>query len=601
VSVPLVFVRTVATRQVVTAVSDGAAGFGIRIGMTLAQGRALCAHVESLDHHPAADARALEALGRYLQRFSPVVMPVIDYPDAADGKAAGDTGFQPVLGGLGGEEPAAAPHGSFPRDHGVYLDLTGCERLFNGLDRLVGQLAETLVRLRLRFHLAVAENPAKAWALTFAPDDVARARRPEETPAARNAPHRHSERSEESSPPSHEPPGSSAPSTSPQDATRERFAVIAHTLPIEGLRLPEDLLASLHHLGLETIGQLLDLPRASLPSRFGTVLTRRINQLLGHEAEPLLPLPYLVPVEARTEFDGPVPSTEALIVAFESLLPGVLEQLARRGLGARRIDVQLIRAYAPTIHRTIHLSRPTRNTRTIMNLFRCVLETIGEREGQGARGKAQGKRRSRTSNSDPSAGFLGLHVAVPSPEGVTEEQIDLVDSVRQVGAEEFNELLARLRLRLGDGIVVRPVPVESHLPERAWRDGKDKDEGRRACPELVEGMKDKKNAPVASGSSFSLHPSSFSSRPLHLLARPVEIPVMVSPSHDRDGRPISFRADGEHHTVVHFTGPERIAGVWWTGHDKTRDYFEAEVREGLRFWMFRVLETAKWYLHGTFE
>lgn len=76
---------------------------------------------------------------------------------------------------------------------------------------------------------------------------------------------------------------------------------------------------------------------------------------------------------------------------------------------------------------------------------------------------------------------------------------------------------------------------------------------------------------------------------------------MVSPSHDRDGRPISFSLDGQVHPVVQWVGPERIAGQWWQGRRKTRDYFDVEDNQGLRFWIFRVLETGKWYWHGTFE
>ena len=48
--------------------------------------------------------------------------------------------------------------------------------------------------------------------------------------------------------------------------------------------------------------------------------------------------------------------------------------------------------------------------------------------------------------------------------------------------------------------------------------------------------------------------------------------------------------------------PERIAGRWWEGNDKTRDYFDVETDEdGKRFWIFRVFQTGKWYLHGVFE
>jgi protein ImuB len=89
--------------------------------------------------------------------------------------------------------------------------------------------------------------------------------------------------------------------------------------------------------------------------------------------------------------------------------------------------------------------------------------------------------------------------------------------------------------------------------------------------------------------------------PLHLLNRPEQIGVIVSPSHDCQGRPVSFTWRGRVHRLVHSTGPQRIAGQWWQGHRKTRDYFDVENDAGERFWIFRVMETRKWYVHGEFE
>jgi protein ImuB len=76
---------------------------------------------------------------------------------------------------------------------------------------------------------------------------------------------------------------------------------------------------------------------------------------------------------------------------------------------------------------------------------------------------------------------------------------------------------------------------------------------------------------------------------------------MVSPSDDREGRPVMFAHEGQARRVAHFVGPERIAGRWWDGHDKTRDYFDVQDEQGRRFWVFRVTQTGKWYLHGVFE
>ena len=76
---------------------------------------------------------------------------------------------------------------------------------------------------------------------------------------------------------------------------------------------------------------------------------------------------------------------------------------------------------------------------------------------------------------------------------------------------------------------------------------------------------------------------------------------MVCPSDDCDGRPISFTRNGQVYPVSYAIGPERIAGQWWQGHNKTRDYFAVEDPSGRRWWVFRVRETTQWYWHGAFE
>jgi protein ImuB len=64
------------------------------------------------------------------------------------------------------------------------------------------------------------------------------------------------------------------------------------------------------------------------------------------------------------------------------------------------------------------------------------------------------------------------------------------------------------------------------------------------------------------------------------------------------------------HRLVHVLGPERIAGEWWRGHHKTRDYYDVTDESGNRFWVFRVMSLSKpqadtigvrWFLHGLFQ
>ena len=99
-------------------------------------------------------------------------------------------------------------------------------------------------------------------------------------------------------------------------------------------------------------------------------------------------------------------------------------------------------------------------------------------------------------------------------------------------------------------------------------------------------------------SSFILHPWI---RPLHLLPTPAAIRVTAGPSHDGDGVPLALGRGPHLHRIVHAAGPERISPLWWDGHNKTRDYYSVEDEAGRRFWIFRVAQTGKWYLHGEFE
>jgi len=167
-------------------------------------------------------------------------------------------------------------------------------------------------------------------------------------------------------------------------------------------------------------------------------------------------------------------------------------------------------------------------------------------------------------------------------ERLSHEQVALLEHEEKAAEAEFDQLIERLCLRMGEECVVRPHLVESHVPEKAF-------------------------AYVAATSETEKHGQvntlahATRSRPIRLHETPIEIRAMVSPSHDRDGRPISFTVGRDVHRLVYAIGPERIGGQWWEGHDKTRDYFVVEDEEGRRFWIFRVMQSSRWYLHGEFE
>jgi len=525
---PFVLTRTVATRQLIVAVSEAAREFSIRPGMTLGEARALCATVEYEEHDPVRDAKALEALARWMMRFSPVVA----LPPLPSGERVGVRGKMPSTG----SPPQAPP--------GLFIDLTGCDRFFGSIKWIVDRIRTSLAKMRITASVAIGSTPGMAWALTFSPH------------------------------------------------------VQSHLndLSVVALRLDPDIVESLHHLGLETIGQLLRLPRELLPARFGPVLSLRLDQLLGHVHEPLAPLEYLAPIRARMDFDGLVESLEAIWIAFKQLIGEIVGQLSRHGRGARQIEIDFYRAYAQTIRTSVRLSRPSRDPVNLFNLIRCAMETVETDEG-----------------------FLGIQLTVIASERISEEQITLLGGEEFAGEIELSHLIERLCIRLGEHAIAQPQLVESHIPELATADERRFTQMRGWGGEQVNRWGGESpahlltSAPAHTTSSVSpclrgesMHQARVENpchekRPLHLRSHPSAILVMVSPSDDQEGRPVSFTHDGDVRRIAQAVGPERIAGQWWQGHLKTRDYFDVEDEAGERFWIFRVRENGKWFLHGEFE
>ena len=517
---PLVLVETIASRQLIAIASDEAIAHGIRPPMTLAQARALCPGLLHAPYTPDKDRHALEALARWLMRFTPVV----------------STAPIPSTG-----------------NYSIFLDVTGCQRLFGGLPNLIEQADEALRSMQFHARIAIAPTPGSAWAFAFAGNENGR--------------------------------------IIPPDGLTQAIA----PLPPIALRITPDLAQTLHHLGLETIGQLMQLPRDALPARFGPMLLTRLDQALGRIPEPLTPLPYQAPIEARIDFDGAVDSLEVIWLVFKKLIAQLIQDLVRRGCGARKIEITFFQSDTPPISKTILLSRPSRDPANLFNLMRCAMESLENSALSTQHSALRRKGRSLLAHASAPdsmipAGFTAIHLRVPVSERVTDEQIPLLEQEQHDSQLELDHLIERLMLRLGDEAISQARLLQSYVPEYAYE----------------RGVRGEGSGVSKTGQSMTyplpLTPDPLPTpRPLYLLSQPEEIHVMVCPSDDCDGRPISFTRNGQVYPVSYAIGPERIAGQWWQGHNKTRDYFAVEDPSGRRWWVFRVRETTQWYWHGAFE
>lgn len=372
----IVVVRAISQRQVVIDASSPVLARGVAPGMSAAEARALCPGLHCVDHNPRGDRQTLDALGRWLIRFTPIVARGWD--DAPD------------------DSPAA-----------LFLDLTGCERLFGGINVIAQRVHAALLRFNIPAHLAVAPTPGMAWALAIS--------RP----------------------------------TAPLILNDAAIPDVMKRLPIEALRLDTSSLEQLRTLGLHHVEDVLALPREQLPSRFNPLLLKRIDQLTGVLPEPLTRLVCEPPVGAHMDFIEPIEALDDIWAIFERLLKTIIDTLLKRNRGIRQLRLTCMpdRGWGrEPVVRIIALSRPHRDFKALINLIRCELETV-----------------------DCEHGFVQFRLDVPLHEPVCESQAAFFEERSNEEATTFYRLLDRLRTRLGDESVVRPTLVESYLPERAWR------------------------------------------------------------------------------------------------------------------------------------
>jgi protein ImuB len=399
---------------------------------------------------------------------------------------------------------------------GLWLDITGCSHLLGGEAELLEDLAARLARLGHAARLGLADTPGAAWAAArFMPGNAVL------------------------------PPG----------GAREALA----PLPVAALRLPPAPTAGLERLGLRRVADLYPLPRAALARRFGGVVGQRLEQALGALPEPISPRRPVPPFAERLAFPEPIGEAASIAAGLSRLLERLCRRLDAAQRGARRLALALHRVDGSRQDLAIGTSRPSRDPAALGRLFAEALGRI-----------------------DPGFGIEVMALAATRAEPLSALQIALTRTpatpAAPSGGADLADLIDRLGNRLGFAALGRPVPVQSHWPERAF--------ALAAAP--------------AGDAPWPATPP----RPLRLLPRPE--PVEAEPV--EPGRPPGwFERQGRRHRIAGAEGPERIGPEWWRDEaGAARDYFRLEDQEGGRFWLYREEgredgpAPARWYLHGLF-
>jgi len=331
-----------------------------------------------------------------------------------------------------------------------------------------------------------------------------------------------------------------------------RAAITA--LPVAALRLDPEAAQGLTALGLATIGDAASIPRGSLARRFGLATLKRLDQALGAEPEPVAPDRPSPTFAARLTLPEPIGRLTDVMAGLERLLERLCQALETHQMGARTLRLTTRRVDGADAYAQIALARPGRDPARIRNLFEPRVAEIESGFGIDA---------------------LRLEATVVEP-------LKPAQTGRAIESEKLADLLSRIGNRIGFENLIRYLPAESHIPERAF------------------------TLAAAAWSEPEPWPFLYGDGPLRPLTLFAPERVEAEAALAADLPPPRFRWRGCWLRLTTAEGPERLAPEWWwddpAWRSGLRDYWRVATAEGPRLWLFNTPQEVPsgWWAHGAF-
>ncbi len=319
---------------------------------------------------------------------------------------------------------------------------------------------------------------------------------------------------------------------------------------------------ALQGMGLHTLHDLQQLPRAGLARRFGTEVLDELDRAVGQRADPRQWLALPAHFDSRLELFARAETTDQVLHGAGVLLARLLAWAQAR---QSRVGAFTLRM------------RHERQRQTLQPPTELVVALA---EPSAELGHLQLLLRERLGRMVLTAPTLELQIrcqhlvagAVPNGE---------LFPTRASQAEGLTRLLERLRARLGDDQVLRLQAVADHRPESATR----------AVPAQGGPAGDGAATAAAASQAHGL-------LPLHRPAWLLPVPQALA---EREAQPLLHGRP-----LQLLSGPERIETGWWDGEPATRDYYIAQAHDGALVWVWHARLPApevvapRWFLQGRF-
>ena len=390
------------------------------------------------------------------------------------------------------------------------------------------------------------------------------------------------------------------------------------------------LLSTVRRWGVRTLGDLVRLPSAELFERLGSGGLTLQRFARGEDEGPLVPVPVDERFESSLALEWPVEGIEPLSFVLRRVFDQLCARLEHAGVGAAVIHVRLKLVTREVHTRTLQLPTPLRDPRVLRALVLLDLEL-----------------------HPPSAGIDQVTVVV-DPVPTRTQQFSLLERARP-SPEKVSTLVARLTALAGEGRCGSPALVDSHDmagfemrrfapgtlqldartsrfprlgsgqaeqagtagPKRKSRPGSDSvretpvdgdwRQDTTACPQ--ETGRRQETGEAGGLRRIFQQPARPSGRaPLCPMLRRFRVPVAAR-VRVRKGRPVRVmapRVSGSE--VVHWAGPWRTSGQWWTDAPAhtlpagaspwDRDEWDVSLTDGGVYRIFHDRRVDRWFLEG---
>lgn len=288
---------------------------------------------------------------------------------------------------------------------------------------------------------------------------------------------------------------------------------------------------TLHRWGLNTLGDLVALPRNELFARLGAEGVSWQRCARGEDARPLVPELEAVSFEESLELEWPIEGLEPLSFVLGRMLDPLCARLERHAAAAAVLHVRCVLVTREQHVRTLRLPAPLRDPRVLRTLILLDLES-----------------------HPPMAGIDHVAITVdPAPARTV--QCSLLE--RAVPPpEQLTTLLARLTALMGERQCGTPAVLDSHRPDafemRPFGSGGSGESGRSSGEQ---------SSVVGRQSSVGQQSSASATAVLRRFRVPLAARVVV----DR-GRPVRVTTGTQGlggGAVIRSAGPWRSSGEWW--------------------------------------